>query len=95
MFLILLQYVRPLTAIDHYMDAHHAYLDKYYQSGHFIFSGRKQPRTGGLILCRAKNLREVEAIISEDPFDQNSLAMYDIIEFQPTQCISGIEEFLS
>lgn len=95
MFLILLQYVRPLTAIDHYMEAHQAFLDKYYQSGNFIFSGKRHPRTGGLILCRAKNLREVEAIISEDPFDQNSLAMYDIIEFQPTQCVSGIEDFLS
>lgn len=95
MFLILLQYVRPLTAIDHYMDAHQAFLDKYFQRGNFIFSGKKQPRSGSLILCHAKNLREVEAIISEDPFDQNSLAMYDIIEFQPTQCVSGLEEFLS
>lgn len=95
MFLILLQYVRPLAAIDHYMNAHQEFLDKYYQRGIFIFSGKRHPRTGAIILCRAKNLREVESIISEDPFDQNSLAMYDIIEFQPTQCVSGIEDFLS
>ncbi|HEX5555369.1 MAG TPA: YciI family protein [Chitinophagaceae bacterium] len=94
MFLILLQYVRPLTAIDHYLDAHNAFLDKYYKSGNFIFSGRKIPRSGGVILCHAENRRAVEKILSDDPFEQNSLAMYDIIEFQPTQCVSGIEQFL-
>jgi uncharacterized protein YciI len=94
MFLILLNYIRPLSAIDHFMDAHRAFLDKYYQSGNFIFSGRKNPRSGGVILCRAENRRTVEKIISEDPFEQNNLAMYDIIEFQPTQCIAGIEQFL-
>lgn len=95
MFLIIVQYVRPLTAIDQFMEAHEKFLDKYFKRGNFILSGRKNPRSGGIILCRAKNLREVENIISEDPFDENTLAMYDIIEFQPTQCVSGIEEFLS
>lgn len=94
MFLILLQYIRPLSAIDHFLEEHKAYLNKYYQNGNFIFSGRKLPRSGGVILCRAENRREVESIISEDPFDRNSLAMYEIIEFQPTQCVAGIEQFL-
>lgn len=94
MFLILLQYIRPLSAIDHFLEEHKAYLNKYYERGNFIFSGRKFPRSGGVILCRAENRREVENIISEDPFDRNSLAMYEIIEFQPTQCVAGIEQFL-
>lgn len=95
MYLILLQYIRPLTAIDHFMDEHQAFLDKYYQKGNFIFSGKKVPRSGSVILCRADNRRTVEKILSEDPFEQHSMAMYDIIEFQPTQCVSGIEDYLS
>lgn len=95
MFLILLQYIRPLTAIDHFMEAHQAFLDKYYQKGNFIFSGRKIPRSGGIILCRAENRRTVEKILTDDPFEQNNLAMYDIIEFTPTQCVAGIEQYLS
>lgn len=95
MFLILLQYIRPLTTIDHFMDAHQAFLDKHYQKGHFIFSGRRHPRSGGIILCRADNRRAVEKIITEDPFEQNSLAMYEIIEFHPTQCVAGIEQYLT
>lgn len=94
MFLILLQYIRPLSAIDHFMEEHKAFLNKYYREGNFIFSGRRIPRTGGLILCKAENRRQVEEIISEDPLDKNSLAMYEIIEFQPTQCLAGMEHFL-
>lgn len=94
MFLILLQYVRPLASVDHFMEQHKAFLNKYFQSGNFIFAGRRKPRTGGLILCRAENRRAVEKIISEDPFDQNNLAMYEIIEFQPTLCLEGFEEFM-
>jgi len=95
MFLILLQYVRPLTSVDHFMEAHQTFLDKYYQTGNFIFSGRKVPRSGSIILCRAENRREVEKILSEDPFEQNNMAMYDIIEFHPTQCVAGIEDYLT
>lgn len=94
MFLILLQYIRPLTAIEHYTEAHNAFLDKYYKSGNFIVSGRRAPRTGGIILCRAENRRAVEKIITEDPFDKNNLVMYDIIEFHPSKCLEGLEPFL-
>ncbi len=94
MFLIILQYIRPLAAIEHHQEEHNAYLDRYYKSGNFILSGRKNPRTGSIILCRAENRRAVEKIISDDPFDKNNLVMYDIIEFLPTKCLQGFEEFL-
>lgn len=95
MFLILLQYIRPLTSVDHFQEAHQAFLDKYYQTGNFLFSGRKTPRSGSLILCRAENRREVEKILTEDPYEQNNMAMYEIIEFKPTQCVAGLEDFLT
>ncbi len=63
MYLILLQYIRPLAAVEHYLEAHNAFLDKFYKSGNFIVSGRRAPRTGGIILCRAENRRAVEKII--------------------------------
>jgi len=95
MFLILLQYIRPLTAIEHYLEAHKAFLDKYYKSGQFILSGRKKPRSGGLIICKASSRKEVEQIISEDPFDKYQLAMYEIIEFEPTTYVHELQSYLS
>jgi len=95
MFLILLQYIRPLTAIEHYLEAHKAFLDKYYKSGQFILSGRRKPRSGGLILCKASSRKEVEQIITEDPFDKYQLALYEIIEFEPTTYVNELQTYLS
>lgn len=94
MYLIMLQYIRPLAAIDHYMDAHKIFLDKYYQSGHFILSGKRKPRTGGMILCKASSRREVEAILAEDPFDKFQLALYEIIEIEPILCAQELENLI-
>lgn len=95
MFLILMQYIRPVAAIEHYMDEHRAFLDKHYQSGQFILAGRRKPKTGGLILCKASSRREVEQIVSEDPLDKYQLALYEIIEFEPTSCITALQAYLS
>ncbi|GAA0531778.1 YciI family protein [Chitinophaga japonensis] len=95
MFLILLQYIRPLTAIEHYLEAHRAFLDKYYKSGQFILSGRRKPRSGGLIICKASSRKEVEQIITEDPFDKYQLAMYEIIEFEPTTYVHELQSYVS
>ncbi|ATL46678.1 GTP cyclohydrolase [Chitinophaga caeni] len=95
MFLILLQYIRPVAAIDHYMDGHLAFLDKYYKSGQFILSGKRKPRTGGLILCKASSRREVEQILAEDPFDRLQLVMYEVIEFEPTVYSAEFANYIS
>lgn len=83
MYLILVQYIRPVAAIEHYLEAHNTFLEKQYREGRFILSGRRKPRTGAIILCKANSRREVEAILAEDPFDKFQLAVYDIIEFEP------------
>ena len=51
MFVIELVYSADLTEIDAHMAAHVAFLKKYYASGHFLVSGRKIPRDGGIILA--------------------------------------------
>jgi uncharacterized protein YciI len=95
MFLILLQYIRPVAAIEHYMYQHRAFLDKYYKSGQFILAGRRKPKSGGLILCKASSRREVEQIMSEDPLDKFQLALHEIIEFEPTSYVNELEAYLS
>lgn len=54
MFVIELVYKVPLTEIDAHMKAHMAFLNKYYASGHFLVSGRKIPREGGIILATGR-----------------------------------------
>ena len=54
MFVIELVYKAPLADIDAHMPAHVRFLKKYYASGHFLVSGRKIPREGGIILAVGK-----------------------------------------
>lgn len=76
------------------MAEHIKFLNKYYTINKFICSGRKNPRTGGVILCNAKNMEEVNEIISEDPFNKNSIANYDVVEFQPTKYTEDFKIFV-
>ena len=85
MFLILLKYIKPLEEVEKYLEEHVQFLDKYYSQEKFIFSGRKNPRTGGVILVKTKLDTEVKQIISEDPFHQHKIAEYEVIEFFPTK----------
>ncbi|MGL6016446.1 MAG: YciI family protein, partial [Selenomonadaceae bacterium] len=60
MFILNLTYCKPIAEVETYLAEHVAYLDKYYQTGKFICSGRKEPRIGGIIICRAHDRQEVE-----------------------------------
>jgi uncharacterized protein YciI len=85
MFIISLAYVAPLEKIDEHMKEHVIFLKKYYKKNVFIASGRKVPRTGGIILALAKSREEIEEIISEDPFIKHKLAEITITEFLTSQ----------
>lgn len=84
MFLILLNYKKPLTEVDRFVDEHRSFLERHYASGHFLLSGRKEPRDGGVILAQAKSRSEIETIVLSDPFSREGIADYEIVEFIPS-----------
>ncbi len=53
MFIIDLNYIVALDALDAHMVDHMKYLRKYYKQNIFVASGRKVPRSGGIILALA------------------------------------------
>jgi uncharacterized protein YciI len=85
MFVVELVYKADLAEIDAHMAAHVRFLKKYYASGHFLVSGRKIPRDGGIILAAGKSKAEIEALIKEDPFHKHGLADFRVIEFRASQ----------
>jgi uncharacterized protein YciI len=87
-FLILVTYIKDLKEVDSHMKEHICFLDKYYASGNFILSGRRNPRVGGLILAKFESRELVEQILKEDPFFINQIANYEVIEFEPTRGLS-------
>ncbi len=91
MFVIELIYKVDLAEIDAHMKAHVRFLNTYYASGHFLVSGRKVPRDGGIILAVGKSRGEIEAIVEQDPFCTEGLADFRIIEFRASQRADDID----
>ena len=89
LFVVLLDYLCPMPEVDRHMEAHRAFLDRHYAAGHFLLSGRKEPRTGGVILARANSQAELTQWISEDPFRSAGVARYEIIGWVPTRAADG------
>ena len=95
MFIINLNYIVPLEQLDQHMTPHVKFLQKYYKLNTFIASGRKVPRTGGIILAMAKSKEEVEKIMAEDPFCVHHLAEFTVTEFLTSQTHPKFKHFLT
>lgn len=94
MFIINLHYIVPLEQLDAHMTAHVKFLQKYYKMNMFIASGRKVPRTGGIILALAKSKDDIEKIIKEDPFYKHKLAEFSVTEFLTSQMHPEVKRVL-
>jgi uncharacterized protein YciI len=93
MFIALLTYVQPLEMVDALIPEHVEFLDQHYASGLFVASGRKVPRTGGVILIAGQDREQVRTVLEQDPFKREGVATYELVEFTPTKMQSGFEAF--
>jgi len=85
MFVLELTYTAGLDRIDAAMKAHMKWLRAQYAAGHFLVSGRKIPREGGIIIAAGPSREAVEAIAHQDPFVSQGLATVRVIEFRASQ----------
>lgn len=94
MFIIDLTYNAPIEAIEKALPEHIRYLDKHYESGCFIASGRKVPRSGGIILAKGVSREELEQVTREDPFVRDKLATVRITEFAATKYHEDLNDLI-
>ncbi|MCW6537567.1 YciI family protein [Sphingomonas lycopersici] len=87
--LILLNYERPLEEVDAQMAAHVAFLERGFTEGVFLLAGRKEPRTGGVILCRGV-AEDIEALAQTDPFVTSGVATVEVVEFKAGFAVDAI-----
>jgi uncharacterized protein YciI len=95
MFVVILTYIKPLEEIDILLAAHVSWLDEQYAAGYFLASGRRVPRTGGVILVRGLEREALDAILARDPFKLGGVADYQVVEFIPGKMASGLETLLT
>lgn len=81
MYIISLSYTSDISEVELHLAEHIRYLEEQYSAGRFLASGRKVPRTGGVILATAGSHEELDAILELDPFYQHSVADYEVTEF--------------
>ena len=90
MFILSLTYVKSNDEADRHMEPHMAWVKEGYAKGWFLASGRKVPRTGGVILAVGERA-EIEAFVAADPFTIHGVAEYDIMEVALTTVTEGLE----
>ncbi|WP_419784138.1 YciI family protein [Maridesulfovibrio sp.] len=91
MFIVDLTYKVDLDIVDAHLEAHVEYLKDQYRRGVFVASGRKVPRTGGVILARCESQSALAEILALDPFKENGVAEYAVTEFVPSMTAEGLE----
>ena len=94
MFVLLLTYVKPLPEVDALMREHVAWLDEHYAAGRFLVSGRRIPRTGGVILARGDDRAATEALAATDPFVRGRVATVEVIQFRASQRAAALDPLL-
>ncbi len=94
MFIISLTYKVPLEQVERYLEDHITYLDEQYQLGNFIASGKKVPRTGGVIFSKMENKQVLMEVLVQDPFYKFGLADFDVIEFIPSKTSTELSYLL-
>ncbi|MGH2967591.1 MAG: YciI family protein [Solirubrobacteraceae bacterium] len=91
MFVLLLSYIKPIEAVDALMREHVAWLSKQYEAGRFVVSGRRIPRTGGVVVARGDDRKEMEDIAASDPFVIGGVATVEVIQFRASQTAGRID----
>ena len=93
-YVAILTYVKPLEEIDTALPAHIEWLNRYYDNGVFIASGRRIPRNGGVILAKGETIETITEIMKEDPFCKLGLATHEIFPFEASKAIDGLNAIL-
>lgn len=66
--MVTLTYLTDLARVDEALPDHLAWLDRQYADGVFLASGRRVPRTGGVILAGGVDRAELDRRLATDPF---------------------------
>lgn len=91
-YVMILNYIKPLEDVDAEMDNHIKWLEKGYEEGVFIASGKQVPRVGGIILAKSDSLEKLQERNQEDPFQKAGLVEVKIIAFDASMKLDGLND---
>jgi uncharacterized protein YciI len=93
-FLIEGEHLAPFDEFRHLEPAHHAFLQKGYDDGFFLFSGPQIPAHGGFLLARSASREALDTLLAEEPFIKAGKMRFSrIVEFHPAQFQSVLKDW--
>jgi len=85
-FLLEGEHLAPFDEFRHLEPAHHAFLQKGYDDGFFLFSGPQVPPHGGFLVARASSREALDTLLAEEPFlKAGKMRFSRVTEFLPAQ----------
>lgn len=85
-FLLEGHHLVPFAELEHLVKEHHAFLDKGYRDGVFLFSGPHIPPEGGFLVARAETLDALNSYLAGEPFVKAKVMRFSrVTEFDPVQ----------
>jgi uncharacterized protein YciI len=84
MFVLISRFQKPLDEVNRSFALHSEWVQRNYESGRFLVSGRREPTIGGIVVARAESEQELRKVLSTDPYQQRGLAEYEIFAFEAT-----------
>ncbi|EMG7110219.1 hypothetical protein V5J96_001428 [Enterobacter cloacae] len=93
-YIVILTYIKPLQEIEAEILTHVERLNME-GKGTFLASGRRFPRTGGVILAKCESLASLEERLREDPFHRLKPATVEFIPFVPSMKTELLEDVLA
>jgi uncharacterized protein YciI len=83
LFVVLMQYTKPLPDVDAVRPDHYAHLERAAAAGTILAWARRDPPTGGVLIAAAADRQALERVLAEDPYVQAGVAKPEIVEFNP------------
>lgn len=90
LFVIDIAYVVPFEQIEPVLAPHMEFVRRGYADGHFLMSGPKTPRTGGVVIAMGTSKAEIEALMAQDPFAVAGVVTMEITEFSASNRVAGL-----
>ncbi len=86
-FLLEGHHLVPFAEMDHLVEEHHAFLQRGYDEGHFLFSGPQIPAHGGFLVAHAQSREDLDKLLAGEPFIREGKMRFSrVTEFDPAQC---------
>jgi uncharacterized protein YciI len=94
-FIVNIHYKVDFEKIKEFVQLHRSHLDDGYKIDMILMSGPFNPKTGGVVICKADDIEKIKSFFKLDPYYLNNLADYTFQEFEPVKYHPIVEKWIN